>query len=165
MEHTEIVRDCLLPTDEQASKTIEPRVRPLHDPTSCLETGIPLFRLNLFSASSNVCGVAVLADEVFHFGIVVAFVQAEVLFVAACWLRRFDHALVERWLDEFHVVPVRSGNDDGDGNAFGLGQETAFGAAFPAIRGVWSRFSPPNGAFVMAPSMDCHFQFKPTRSS
>ena len=107
--------------------------------------------------------VTTTADRMLGVGEVVPLVETEVLLDVRRWIYE---ACIEQDADRLFVMPVRRSEDSGQGDAGGVGQMVALGAALGAVGSGWGRFfSPPSGALCSDASADCHFHAIPTSSS
>ena len=91
-------------------------------------------------------------------GVVIAFVQAQMLGLFLARLRSLDHDCFDGSLQQFRIVDVGSGNGHAQRSALLIDEQAAFGAVFSAIRGVRTDTIPPKRAFAMAPSALCQSQ-------
>jgi len=98
-------------------------------------------------------------------GIVIAFIQAQVLRRIVRRLRPIHHDRLDGLLQQLGVVDVGARHDHAQGAAVRLDDHTAFGAVFPAIRGVGTNLVPPKRALPIAPSALCQRQSTPPNAS
>ena len=98
-------------------------------------------------------------------GIVVAFIQAQVLRILFRWMGPLDDDRRDGLLQQLGVMDVCAGHHHPQRAAVGLDDHTALGAIFPAIRGVGADLVPPKRALPIAPSALCHRQSTPPSSS
>lgn len=122
------------------TKAIHPTMSAFNDPSTCLEAGFLTDSLGFLAARANVCGETELANDVSDFVEVIAFIQAQTLWFGPCWPRTLRHDARECFLDQFHVMPVGTVNDDGQRNAGRFGQKTALDALLSPVRRVRTRF-------------------------
>ena len=113
------------------------------NPATCLESGGLLDGAGFVAAAADVRGEAKLVGEVTDLAVVVALVEAEVLGRVARRLGTRDDDALEGLTRQLEVVAVRPGDDDGEGDAVGLGQQASLGAALRPIGGVGTCFFPP----------------------
>lgn len=98
-------------------------------------------------------------------GIVIAFVQTQMLRRVVRWLRPIHNNRLNGLSQQFAVVDVGARHDHAQRSATGLDDHTAFGAVFRTIRGVGTDMVPPKRALPIAPSALCHRQSTPSNSS
>src|SRR3954451_23533471 len=87
MKPAEVVGGLLVPADQDGAEAMEPGVGPLHHPTPGFGLGMPLGG-DLLATGAQVQGEAELFGQGARLGIIVAFVQAEVLRLIGRRLRR-----------------------------------------------------------------------------
>jgi len=119
---------------------------PLDYPAACPVVRVFLDRTRFLSAASDMRGETELGGEVTHLAVVVALVEAESLRRAARRSWTGDDDALERLTRQLEVVAVCSGYDDGEGDAVGLRQQAAFGAALGPIGRIRARFFFPRAA-------------------
>src|SRR5262249_25860624 len=103
-------------------------------------------RLCFLATRPNMRGEPKLLQDIAHFLIIVAFVEAHALRLRHRWLRALDDHTVERGPHQFHVMPVGAIDHQPNGDAVPLRQQTALDPAFGAVGGVWAGFFPPREA-------------------
>ena len=106
VEHRFVVGRLLFPPDQESPEPIQPRVAPLHDPTTCTEAGIRAQGLRLIAPRLDVHGVAPAPNQISRVAVVVALVATEALLpTSGLWAgatnrkvlqSRFDQPLVMR---------------------------------------------------------------------
>src|ERR1700733_762900 len=116
------------------------------NPATGFESGRLLDGTDLFTATSDVRGEAKFFRQLTHLTVVVALVEAEALRSVARGLGPRDDDALERLTRQLEVVAVRPGDDDGEGDAVGLGQQAALGSALRSVGGVGAGFFPPRAA-------------------
>jgi len=94
----------------------------LDDPAPCLVVGSLLDCLLLFATRSDVGCEEELVDEIPDLAIVVALVETESLRRSGGRLGPLDRDVLEGFTHQLEVVPIRSGDDDGQGDAVGFGE-------------------------------------------
>ena len=152
MKHCQIVLDLLLPANEKATKAIQPGVGSLHHPPPCPVPRDTRLVSGFFSTGTDMCSVTPARQQLTDDIVVIPFVQAHVLRGILARARPLDYDRFQCRLHHLHVVPVRSLNGHGQGNAVTLGQQTTLCAPLAPIRGIATRaFSPPR-----APSSSPH---------
>ena len=115
-------------------------------PAMCAIVRGLLDRACFLAPAPDVRREAELGGEVAHLAVVVTLVEAEPLRCPARHLGTGDDDTFEGLTRQLEVVAVRSGDDDGEGDALGLCQQAALGAALGPVGRVWTRFFPPRGA-------------------
>lgn len=136
-----------------------PAVRALDDPTTRFAANAADHPL--LTASADVRDAPALADLLLAVGVVVPFVEADVLGPPRP-ARRPEYAGVHGRADHPLVVDVGTGDGDRERNSAGVCQNVALGAEFPAIGGVGAREVPPFGAFTDALSIEHQLKSTPT---
>src|SRR5215471_7868032 len=121
-----------VPAYQDAPKTVHPRMRPLYHPAACLLARLLLDRLGFLAPRPNMRGEPKLLQDIAHFLIIVAFVEAHALRLRHRWLRALDDHTVERGPHQFHVMPVGAIDHQPNGDAVPLSQQTALDPAFGA---------------------------------
>ena len=120
MEHGQVIRDLLLPANQQPPEAIQPGVGSLDDPTPRPIT-IPMdafLRLGFRTAGADVGGVALCLHQLPDLRGVRAFVQATVRRLLCGGLGALDDDGLQGGFSPFHIVPIRSLTDDGQGPPF-----------------------------------------------
>ena len=151
-----------LPADKEPSELIVPSVGPLNDPASRLASNAADHPT--LAATTDVRDDAAPSDLVFAVGIVVPFVQAEVVRTPGASAGA-KHRCVERRADHPLVVSVRAGDDRRQRNSSAIGQDVPFRAGFCTIGGIGAGEVPPFGAFTLALSIEHQLRSTPTFSS
>ena len=122
MEHREEVPDALLPSDQDPSKAIHPRMRPLDNPSARTLTEFALQLSSFLAAASDVSGVAEFGGELADLIKVESLVEAESLRTSAGGLGSIDVDALDRRPRQFHVMPVGAVHRETDRNAARVGQ-------------------------------------------
>src|SRR5262249_39246452 len=91
------------------------------------------------AASAYVGHVAAPSDRVFGVGVVVAFVEAEMLLGVG---RRAHDARIQQLADRLLVRPVRRSEGNGHGDAGGVGEMMSLGPGLGAVGGIGPGFFP-----------------------
>src|SRR6516165_8193030 len=94
------VWNFFLPANEQPTKSVEPRMRTFHHPSTCSVARNLLLLRRMRAALGNVRRVTVLGHQRTHIGIVIAFVLAHVLRFFLRRLRPRDWNTLDRFFDE-----------------------------------------------------------------
>jgi len=140
-------------------------MRTLDNPAPCFIASVPLDFLCLFSTRTKMHRIAKLLCDICNLISDISCIQAEMLFVVLGGLRKFNHDAFNCLSCQFDIVPVCSSNCNADRYSIGFSQKTSFSPFFALSVGLAPVASPPRGDFVIAPSRDCHFRFKPFISS
>src|SRR5215212_5603733 len=142
MEHRQIVHRFLFPTDQDPPETVQPTVRPFHHPTPRLVARFPLDRLRFFPTAANVGGVAELEQQVPHFLVIIALIQAQSLRLLGGWFRTRDRDALQGRLRQFEVVAVRPVHDQAQRDATPVGEQAALHPPLRPIGGIGTGFFP-----------------------
>lgn len=122
---------------------------------------IPLLLAN----ATNVRDVPKLLRHLPSGGIVVAFVQTEMLGLFRRWGWPVDHDGIEGRFEQQMIVPIGSGNTDRQGTTGRIDEHAVFHAILATVRGVGSDMIPPKRAFRIAASTDCQSHSTPPSAS
>ena len=90
-------------------------------------------------------------QNIAHFLIIIAFVQAHALRLLCAWFRTCDDNTLDGFARQFHSVPVRSINGQADRHAMSFGQQTALNTAFGPVSGVRTGVFAAQGRFGHGP--------------
>ena len=134
---------------------------PLDDPSP---RSIPwdLLPLRLvLSPSWYVRRVSPLVDQLPDVREIVSFVHADVLRRLPGRLWPLNRHALQGKLHEPFVVRVRAADGYADGYPLALYEKTPLRAGFRPVGRIRTGLFPPKGAFVIAPSIDCHSQSIP----
>ena len=137
VEHSQIVVQTLLPTDEQASEPIQPAMAALDHPTAGAVTGEGLFFLPLLASAADVGCVSVPCRQLLNLSKVIALVQTQMLRLSRSGNRTFRHHRFQCRLNHLHVVAVGSIHTHPYGNTVPFCQQTAFGPLLAPVCRVW----------------------------
>ena len=153
-------------TNLQSAEQVVPAIAAFHDPAASLEARILLPLALLLAARLDVRDVAASCGRATQLRVVVSLVAAQMLVRLLARRRSSNDEGVQRGIELFHVVPVCTGERNGQRNALGVGELMPLGAQFAAIRRVFSGLIPPlTGAETVALSIDWNRQSTPRRSS
>ena len=151
-------------TNLQSAKQVVPAIAAFHDPAASLEARILLPLALFLAARLDVGDVATSCGRPAQLRVVISLVAAQMLARLLARRRSSNDEGVQRGIELFHVVPVRTGERDGQGNALGVGELMPLGAQFAAIRRVRPGLIPPlTGADTVALSVDWNRQSMPRR--
>jgi hypothetical protein len=152
--------------NEQPTKAVHPGMRSFHHPPPCLETSLPLDRLSLFPAWTNVGRKAEFAQDGTHLLVVIPLRQTHPLRMLFAWLRTVNDDAFDSRSHQLHIVVIRSLNGEADRDAVPIGRAGCVSPRSCLGRSDWGRFfPPPNGALVIAPSIESQSQSIPHSSS
>ena len=153
-------------TNLQSAKQVVPAVGALHNPAPRLVSRVLSAFPFLLAARLDVGDVAASCSRPAQLRVVISLVAAQMLARLLARRRSSNDEGVQRGIELFHVVPVRTGKRDGQGNAVGVGELMPLGAQFAAICRVRSGLVPPlTGADTVALSNDWNRQSIPLRLS
>lgn len=162
LNHREVVLRESLPTDEQPAKTVVPTVGALDDPAP--RPAAHAADERLLASSTDVRADPTTANGGFRVDVVVAFVQAQIVWTSRS-ARRSNHDRVEYISNHPFVVYVGSGDQRGQRNPSSVGENVTFHPEFRAVRRVRPRVAPPFGALAMALSSEAKSHLIPRRLS
>jgi len=153
-----IVRCDPLPTDEQATETIDPTVCALHNPTTRLAKDTSDHRW--LTAAADVRDDAPPPNLFLARAVVVALVEAQMN--GTTWTAGTSNDDgVECACDHPHVRDIRRGRDRRDRHTRRVGQDMALDAGFRSIGRVRTGLVPPFGALTMELSKLAHSKSRP----
>lgn len=163
MYKREIVRGNRFPADKQSAIAVMPTIRSLDHPASWLLAPDRSGEWR-FASATDVWPYSSRAGFLFRLLVVVALVQADVLWPAwATWREKHDG--VHRVPQHVLVVNVGARQRHRQRDPVRVGQNVAFGAEFCAIGRVWTGKVPPFGAFTLALSSEHQLKSRPTSRS
>ena len=122
-------------------------------------------RRNSFSSMTDAGCVAAFGDRSRYLRVVVAFVEAEVLWSPTRRLRPTGGYAVQDPGCCFHIVQVGFRDQNGKRSASLVCEEMPLRAKLGPIRRIRTRGFPPKGAFTVRLSSDCHSHRMPLNSS
>src|SRR3954451_14374173 len=122
-----------------------------NDPSSCLRVGVALGR-GFLAAGAQMQREAERLGEAAWFSVVEALVETDMVRRLRVRPRPMHWNCLKRLPHELVVVAVRAVDDHAERNAAAVGQHGALDPALAAVGWVAAGFSPPNGAFPIAPS-------------
>lgn len=153
-------------TNLQPAEQVVPTVAAFDHPSASFESRIPLSLLFLFTTSLDVRDIPTARGRTTQFRVIVPLVAAQMLAWFLDGRGSPNHESVQRVIELLHVVPVRAGESDRQGDAVGVRERVSLGAQFAAIRRVRAGLVPPlTGADTVALSNDWNRQSIPLRSS
>ena len=143
VKHRFIVDGFLLPSDENPSETVQPRMTSLYDPATGTEARIRSKLLCLITTRLDVQRVAPPPDQISRVGVVVALVSAEVLSsTTGLRTRTSNRKALQSGFDQSHVMRVGARHRHGQRNAASIRKKGTLGPGFASIRGVAACFFP-----------------------
>jgi len=153
-------------TNLQPAKQVVPTVAAFDHPPASLEPRVALSLPFFLTARLDVGNVPAPRGRATQLWVVVSFIAAQMLVRRLLGRWAPNHDGVQRVVKLFHVVPVRAGEGNRQGDAVGVRERVPLGAQFAAIRRVFSGLIPPlTGADTVALSRDWKRQSMPWRSS
>ena len=150
MQEAQIVGDLLFPADQEASCAVDPGVGSLDDPasrfsaTACRPGGVFAFARNVGDV------VPSFGSTPDGFG-VVAFVGAEMLFLARRGTRTPHRNAGQRFLDQFLIMHISAGNSHANRHASPVGEHRTLDAQLAPIGRVFPGFFPHPAALWSSP--------------
>ena len=133
VQHSQIVVQTLVPTDEQASEPIQPAMAALDHPTAGAVTWKGLLFLPLLASAADVRCVSVPSHQLLDFSKVIALVHTQPLRLCRPGNRTFCHYRFQCRLNHLHVVAVGSIHTHPYGNTVPLSQQAAFGTLLTPV--------------------------------
>ena len=107
-----------------------------------LPTSLPLDRLSLFPAWTNVGRKAEFAQDGTHLLVVIPLRQTHPLPMLFAWLRTLDDDAFDRWAHELHVMTLRSLNRHADRHSMPFSEQVAFHSTLAPKSRDWGRLFP-----------------------
>jgi len=142
MKQGQIIFRFLLPPREYATEPVHPTMRPLHNPTTSLESSFMLDSLSFLASCLDMSGITKLFYQITYLTRIIAFIQAHTLRLLLCRLRAVYCDTLNSCLYQFAVMPIRSINRQADRHTRCFGQQTSFDTLFGPVRRVWAGFFP-----------------------
>ena len=146
MNHSDVIRRFLFPTDLNTSESIEPTVSALNNPTPCLH---PRFVSNIrrfLAPSPDVKRITEFLRKVFYLVPDITGVQTKMLSMIRFHLRTVNRNTCKRLSSQFYIMPIRSVHHKSDWNPVLIGQYTSFNPKFTAICWIAPCFFPRQAA-------------------
>jgi hypothetical protein len=97
--------------------------------------------------------------------IIVAGVEAEILWLSLRWLRTLDHDRFDRLSQQEMIIDIGRGDDDRQWPSPAINQQAFFEPCLARSVGLGPILSPPQRALPSAPSAACHCQSRSPNSS
>src|SRR5438093_9298987 len=110
MEHGQIVLDLFVPADQDTAKAVHPTVSPFDHPAPGLVADLSFERLCLFTSGSDVQRVAEDLAQFSNFIVIVALVQAQMLWLFWRGLGPFYWNTFQRGSSHLEIITVGSLN-------------------------------------------------------
>ena len=142
MKQPDIVFRFLFPTDKNSTKTIQPAMSTFNNPATRFFARIYSQLFGLIATGFYMSGIPKLLNKLPHFIKIISFVKAEVLPVVGPWFRSLQDNIVERFLRQFHVVPVCSVYSKANGNPCPFTQHRSLNTHFAPVSRVFACFFP-----------------------
>lgn len=115
---------------QQFAKSVEPAMADLHNPSPRPLARVPFLGIVLVSAARHMWNVIVAIDDIERRVAAISSIQAQMLGAA---LRRYfalDHDGRQYLIELRHVMPVRPGHDERQGDATAVDQQVSLAAIF-----------------------------------
>ncbi len=142
MEHSQICIGSNFPANKQSAKAIHPRMSALAHPSARLFSSALLQLLALFAPRTNVSSEVELMRQVSDLVIVVAFVEAEILWGFGRWFGSANWSAFERLPRHFEVVPVGAIDGEANWNATRFHQNASLGSQLGPVGRIGAGFFP-----------------------
>ena len=136
-----------------------------HDEASRFEASFSLDGLGLFPARTHMGGKTKFSSGGVHLVVILSFVQTHSLWMGLGGLGTLDDDAFDGRGHPFPSMAVRPLDHRANRHAMSLRQHAAFDAPLPRSVGLGPVFSPPNGALVIAPSIESQSHSIPQLSS
>ena len=143
MQKGDIVFGLLVPTNQNAAKTIHPTMRTFNDPTSRTLGRILFELLGFFTPRPNMSREAKFCQKVANFLKIISFIKTHPLGVFGRRSWTFDGDAFNRFPYQFHIVSICTRDAQPDGYAMPFSEQATFDAAFSAIGRIGTAFFPP----------------------
>ena len=124
---------------QQLAKPVEPAMADLHNPASGFLAGMPLLCRLLLRATDHMRNVAVVLDDLQRRLATISGVQAQMLGATLSRRLALDHDGGQDGVELRHIMPVRSGHDERQGDATAVDQQVTLAAIFFPDRSGWLR--------------------------
>ena len=155
----------LRPADQDGAPPVHPGVGGLNDPAAGPPPGVTALGVGFLAAASDVGCEPTVGESLPDAAGVIPLIQAHPVRGVVWRSRPTDRATVQRLFQQSGVVTVRAVGGYRDRDAPRVDEDRPFRPLLPRSVGFAPVFSPPNGAFVVAPSAASHCQSIPTISS
>lgn len=124
---------------QQLARAVEPTMADIHDPAPGFPAGMPLLGPVLLRATDHMRNVAVALDDLQRRLTTISGIQAQMLGAALGRRLALDHDGGQDGIELRDVMPVRSGHDEGQGDATAVDQQVTLAAFFSPDRSGWVR--------------------------
>jgi hypothetical protein len=141
MQEPHVIRSFLFPADQQASRTVGPRVSSFHDPAARPTTAASRNR-RTFTLSRNVNDVLATTCCTSDRFRIVSLVRAKMLLLATGRLRTPHGNILKRFGNQLLIMHICAGDSYADGHAAPLGQHRPLDAQLATIGRVFPGFFP-----------------------
>lgn len=128
MQQADIILGLLFPANQDSTKSVHPAVCSFRDPAACFESRRSSNQFGFLPARTNVRRKSEFLGQIAHLGIVIPFVQAQVLRFAQRGSRPFDGNAGDRRPRQLEIVDVGSAHGQSDRDPVALDQKTSLGA-------------------------------------
>src|SRR5712691_3467601 len=146
MQKGEIVFRLFVPAHQDAPKAVHPRVGALDDPAPGFLACLVFDCLSFLATRPSMRGETKLRQDIAHFLIVIAFVEAHALRLLLRGHRALGDHTVDRGPYQFHVMPVGALHRQPNRHAVAFGQQAALDPTFGAVGRIRAGFFPPQAA-------------------
>ena len=117
-------------THQQFAKSVEPAMADLHNPSPRLLAGVPFLGIVLVRAARHMRNVVVAIDDIERRVAAISSIQAQMLGAALRGHFALDHDGRQHLIELRHVMPVRPGHDERQGDATAVDQQVSLAAIF-----------------------------------
>ena len=129
-EQRDVALFCFLEADQQFSKSVQPGVGSLHDPSSGFVSWLALPGRALFFSLFDVRAIVLRNHGLFGRVAFVTSIGAQMLWLPLAWPWPFAHHGFERPGEQLHIMRVGSTGDDRQWDPTGVDQQAAFAPIF-----------------------------------
>ena len=120
----------LLIAHQQLAKPVEPAMTDLHNPAPRFLSGVALLGIVLVGAARHMRNVVMAIDDIERRVATIAGIQAQMLGAAPGRHFALDHDGRQNLVQLRHVMPVRPGHDERQGDATAVDQQVTLAAIF-----------------------------------
>ena len=147
MQKAKVVFGFLLPTDQNPAESVHPTVSAFNHPTSGSGASFPFERASFLAPRANMRREAKFNQDIPHFLVIVALVQADPLGMLGGGLGAFNHQTLDGLTHHFHIMPIGPLHRQPHRDAMAFGQQATFDAALAPVGGIGAGFLPAQGRF------------------
>jgi len=124
---------------QQLTKTVEPTMADLNNPTSSFLSGMPLLGLVLLSATGHMRNVAMALNDIQCRLAAISGIKTQMLRATLSRHFAFDHDGRQDCVKLRNVMPVRSCHDERQGDATAVDQQVTLASIFSPDQSGWAR--------------------------